>query len=95
MIFLSFFINYVAMSTFCLRVKSFNEDRNHHQYTIGTALTQCDSNAPFPFYFFEPTIVSACSVPTQNPKKCYSTCHIECLRPVHGALNVDEKKLIA
>jgi len=36
---LSFFINYVAMSAFCLRDKSFNEDRNHHQYTIGTALT--------------------------------------------------------
>ena len=35
---LSFFINYVAMSAFCLRGKSFNEDRNHHQYTIGTAL---------------------------------------------------------
>ena len=28
----------------------------------------------------------------QNLKKCYSTCHVECLRPVHGALNVDEKK---
>ena len=28
-------------------------------------------------------------------KKCYSTYHIECLRPVHGALNVDKKKLIA
>ena len=35
---LFFFINYVAMSAFCLRDKSFNEDRNHHQYTIGTAL---------------------------------------------------------
>ena len=35
---LSFFINYVVMSAFCLRGKSFNEDRNHHQYTIGTAL---------------------------------------------------------
>ena len=23
---------------------------------------------------------------------CYSTCHIEYLRPVHGALNVDENK---
>ena len=30
----------------------------------------------------------------QNPKSCYSTCHIECLRLMHGALNVDEKKLI-
>ena len=39
-------------------------------------------------------IVSACSVPPQIPKKCYSIYHIECLRPVHGALNVDEKKLI-
>jgi len=29
---------------------------------------------------------------TQNPKSCYSICHIECLWPVHGALNVDEKK---
>ena len=35
---LSFFINYVAMSVFYLRGKSFNEDKNHHQYTIGTAL---------------------------------------------------------
>ena len=29
---------------------------------------------------------------TQIPKKCYSTYHIEYLRPVHGALNVDKKK---
>ena len=36
-----------------------------------------------------------CLVSTQNPKKCYSNHHTECLRPVHGALNVDEKKLIA
>ena len=36
---LSLFINYVVMSAFCLRGKSFNGDRNHHQYTIGTALT--------------------------------------------------------
>ena len=28
----------------------------------------------------------------QLPKSCYSTCHIECLRSVHGAVNVDEKK---
>ena len=35
-----------------------------------------------------------CLVPPQLPKSCYSICHIECLRPVHGALNVDEKKLI-
>ena len=35
---LSFFINYVAMSAFYLRGKSFNEDRNHHQYIIVTAL---------------------------------------------------------
>ena len=28
-------------------------------------------------------------------KKCYSNYHIECLRLVHGVLNVDEKKLIA
>ena len=28
---------------------------------------------------------------TQNFKKCYSICHIEYLRPMHGALNVDEK----
>ena len=33
-----------------------------------------------------------CLVPPQFPKSCYSTCHIECLWPVHGALNVDEKK---
>ena len=39
--------------------------------------------------------VSPCLVPSQLPKSCYSTCHIECLQPVHGALNVDEKKLIA
>ena len=38
MIFLSFFINYVVILAFCLRGKSFNEDRNHHQYIIGTAL---------------------------------------------------------
>ena len=25
-------------------------------------------------------------------KSCYSTCHIECLRSVHGALKVDENK---
>jgi len=31
-------------------------------------------------------------VPLQLLKSCYSTCHIECLRLVHGALNVDEKK---
>jgi len=36
--FLSFFINYVAMSIFCLDDKLFNEDKNYHQYTIGTAL---------------------------------------------------------
>jgi hypothetical protein len=35
---LSFFINYVAISAFYLRGKSFKEDRNHHQYTIETAL---------------------------------------------------------
>ena len=38
--------------------------------------------------------LSPCLVPTQNPKKYYSSYHIECLRPVHGVLNVDEKKLI-
>ena len=48
----------------------------------------------FLFLFWRQAAMSACSVPPQNPKKCYSTCHIECLRPVHGALNVDEKKLI-
>ena len=37
---------------------------------------------------------SPCLVPPQYPKKCYSTCHVEYLRPVHGVLNVDEKKLI-
>jgi hypothetical protein len=30
--FLTFFINYVVMSAFCHN--SFNEDTNHHQYTI-------------------------------------------------------------
>ena len=30
---LSFFINYVAISAFCLRGKSFNEDRNHYRCT--------------------------------------------------------------
>ena len=39
--------------------------------------------------------VSACLVPPQIPKECYSICHIECLRSLHGSLNVDEKKLIA
>ena len=33
-----------------------------------------------------------CLVHPQYPKSCYSTCHIECLRLMHGALNVDEKK---
>ena len=42
-----------------------------------------------PFFFV--WVISACSVPPQNFKKCYSTYHIECLRLVHGALNVDEK----
>ena len=36
--------------------------------------------------------LTPCLVGPQSPKSCYSTCHIECLRPVHGALNVDEKK---
>ena len=36
-------------------------------------------------------LLSACLIPPQFPKSCYSTCHIECLRPMHGALNVDEK----
>ena len=31
-------------------------------------------------------------VQSQNSKKCYSTCHIECLRFMHRALNGDEKK---
>ena len=39
--------------------------------------------------------LSPCLVPPQLPKICYGTCYIECLRPVHGALNIDEKKLIA
>ena len=43
---LSFFINYVVMSAFFLRDKSFNEDRNHHQYTIGTALRGISSPSP-------------------------------------------------
>ena len=38
--------------------------------------------------------MTECLVP-QNPKKCYSTCHIKYLRLMHEALNVDEKKLIA
>ena len=33
-----------------------------------------------------------CLVKVQNLKSCYSTCDIECLRPMYGALNVDEKK---
>jgi len=41
------------------------------------------------FLFF---ILSPCLVPPQLSKSCYSTCHIKCLRTVHGALNVDEKK---
>ena len=41
------------------------------------------------FLFF---ILSPCLVPPQLSKSCYSTCHIECLRPVHGALNIDKKK---
>ena len=39
--------------------------------------------------------LAAYLVPPQLPKSCYSTCHIEYLWPVHEALNVDEKKLIA
>ena len=39
-------------------------------------------------------IFSPWLVPTQNPKKCYSSYHIEYLRLVYRALNVDEKKLI-
>ena len=35
---------------------------------------------------------SPCLVATQFLNSCYSTCHIECLRPMYGALNVDEKK---
>ena len=42
-IFFSFFVNYVAMSIFCLGGKSFNEDRNYHQYTIGIALIFWDA----------------------------------------------------
>jgi len=37
-------------------------------------------------------LFSPCLVGSQNPKSCYSICHIECLQSVHGALNVDEKK---
>ena len=39
--------------------------------------------------------VTPCLVGAQLPKGCYSTCHIECLRSMHRALNIDEKKLIA
>ena len=39
-----------------------------------------------------PQLLTPCLVPPQLLKSCYSICHIECLRPVHGALNVDEKK---
>ena len=38
-LFISFFVNYIAMSIVCLHGKLFNENRNHHQYAIGTALT--------------------------------------------------------
>ena len=38
--------------------------------------------------------VSACLVEKKVPKKCYSISH-RILRYVYGALNVDEKKLIA
>ena len=34
-----------------------------------------------------------CLVPKSFPKKCYSSHHVESC-DVHGALNVDEKKLI-
>ena len=36
--------------------------------------------------------LTPCLVPPQFPKSCYNTCHIECLRAVHGALNIDEKE---
>ena len=39
-----------------------------------------------------PMHLCPCLVGPQIPKKCYSICHIECLRSVHEALNVDEKK---
>ena len=42
--------------------------------------------------FYEPHYIQRVFSYTQNPKKCYSTYHIEYLRPVHRALNVDEKK---
>ena len=35
--------------------------------------------------------LTACLVSPQLLKSCYSICHIEYLRPVHGALNVDKK----
>ena len=47
---LSFFINYVAMSTFCIRDKLFNEDINHYQYTIGTALRVPHISSPCMFF---------------------------------------------
>ena len=47
------------------------------------------------YYFLEvkgKARLSPCLVGSQNPKSCYSTYHIECLWPMYGALNVDEKK---
>ena len=41
---------------------------------------------------FEGDLFTPCLVHPQYPKSCYSTYHIECLRPMHGAFNVDEKK---
>ena len=37
------------------------------------------------------TRITPCLVGAQLPKSCYSTCHIECLRPVHGA---DRKSVV-
>ena len=45
------------------------------------------SKAEIDHHMFTP-----CLVEVQNSKSCYSTCHIECLRPMYGTLNVDEKK---
>ena len=59
---LYFFISYVAISVFCLRGKSFNENRNHHQYIIGTALMQCTGLLVANAHMHHPTPTVLCTV---------------------------------
>ena len=57
-------------------------------------MIDCRGIGPTPMHAAAFSKEMSCLVPTQNPKKCYSSYHIEYLRLVYRALNVDEKKLI-